>query len=121
MSDMNDITYLEIRNDKKDILDFMYLGVIRHTTKYSLEVYKYLNSMPKLYAKENENHKKLILYSVWNENIMNMIKKLLIDIPNSEIEKELYNTIYKIINWIDKKKELYKEQDTHILCMTIKN
>ena len=125
---MGDITYLEIRNDKKEILDYKYLGIIKYTNKYSLEVYKYVNIITKLYAKENISHAKSMTYCVWNETIINNIKKLINDSPSDksddyEIETELYNLVLNIINWIDSKLEFYSKQSipVHILCLTIHN
>jgi hypothetical protein len=125
---MGDITYLEIRNDKKEILDYKYLGIIKYTNKYSLEVYKYVNIITKLYAKENISHGNSITYCVWNETIINNIKKLINDSPSDksddyEIETELYNLVLNIINWIDSKLEFYSKQSipVHILCLTIHN
>ena len=125
---MSDITYLEIRNDKKEILDYKYLGMIKYTKKYSLEVYKYANSMTKLYSIENISHAKLITYCVWNDTIINNLKKLLNNIPSDEsdeykLEMESYNLVLNIINWIDSKLEFYSKQSIqiHILCLTIHN
>jgi hypothetical protein len=116
---MSDITYIEIRNDKKEILDYMYIGVIKYTNTYSLEIFKYLNTNTKLYSRENINHKKLITYAVWDDHIIDNIKKLIIDNPKSEVELELYSLINNIINWIYLKKELYKDHNIHVLCVTI--
>jgi hypothetical protein len=125
---MGDITYLEIRNDKKEILDYKYLGIIKYTDKYSLEIYKYVNCMTKLYEKENILHSKLITYCIWTDTIINNIKKLINDSPldksdDYEIEMELYNLVLNIINWIDSKLEFYSKQSipVHILCLTIHN
>jgi hypothetical protein len=122
---MTDITYLEIRNDKKEILDYKYLGIIKYTNKYSLENYKYVNCMTNLYAKENISHANLITYSIWDETIINNIKKLPNNIPDyeSDIETDSYNLVLNIINWIDSKQEFYSKQSmhVHILCLTIHN
>jgi hypothetical protein len=121
---MPDITFIQIRNNKKEILDYMYLGVIKFTNKYSLEIYKYINTNTNLYFNESKNHKNLITYAVWNENIINNIKNLVNDAPNNNLESELeselelYNLINNILNWINLKVELYKDHDIHILCVT---
>lgn len=125
---MSDITYLEIRNDKKEILDYKYLGIIKYTDNYSLEIYKYVNCMTKLYTIENISHAKSITYCVWDDRIINNIKKLINESPsdksdNYEIEMELYNLVLNIINWIESKQEFYSNQSIpiHFLCLTIHN
>ena len=116
------ISYLEIRDMSKNILDYYYVGILNYKfNKFSLEHFIYTTCDNKLYKEDIKIYDNRSSYSIWNDNIINQIKKMLENTPITDIEKEALEHTQKVINWIESKKEKYRDINYHYLFLTQHN
>jgi hypothetical protein len=98
--------YLEVRNNKMEILDNIYLGKLRYNNMFALDNWRYEctnNSIYKpYYDMEERKQDNQIRYSIWNNEIIEKIRNVYNNNqPITDLEKEARNDIENALNWID--------------------
>jgi hypothetical protein len=113
------VSYLEIRDDNKNIIDYYYVGIINYKfNNFSLEHFIYTICNNELYKEDIKIYDNKSSFSIWNNNTINKIKKMLEHKPLTNLEKEAYEHTKKVIDWIEKKDEQYKDKKYHFLFIS---
>ncbi len=116
------ISYLEIRDNSKNIIDYYYVGILNYKfNKFSLEHFIHTTYNNEMYKEDIKIYDNKSVFSIWNNNIINQIKKMLENIPNisnTDIEKEAYEHTKKVIKWIELKEEQYNDKKYHFVFIT---
>jgi hypothetical protein len=116
----SNISYLEIRDMNKTIIDYYYVGLLNYNfNKFSLEHFIYTPNNNQLYKEDIQIYDNKSSYSIWNNNTIKQIKKMLENKPITELEIETFEHTQKIINWIESKNIDYKNY--HFLFITHRN
>lgn len=118
------VSYLEIRDMSKNIIDYYYVGIINYKfNNFSLQHFVYTACNNDLYKEDIKIHDNNSAYSIWNNNIIKQIKNTLENTPITDMEKEAYEHTEKVIKWIESKNEQYinKNYDYHYLFITHHN
>ena len=116
------ISYLEIRDGSKNIIDYYYVGIINYKfNKFSLEHFIYTNINNNLYKEDIKIYDNKNSFAIWDNNIINKVKLMLENIPKTDIEKEAYEHTQKEIEWIQLKNKEYKNNNYHYLYIMHNN
>ncbi len=116
------ISYLEIRDGSKNIIDYYFVGIINYKFNiFSLEHFIYTNINNDLYKEDIKIYDNKNSFAIWNNNIIDKIKSMLENIPQTDIEKEAYEHTKKVIEWIEFKNNKYINCNYHYLFVTYFN
>ncbi len=116
------ISYLEIRDMSKNLIDYYYVGIINYKfNNFSLQHFVYTTCKNDLYKEDIKIYDNNSAYSIWNEYTINQIKKTLENTPITDMEKEAYEHTQKVIDWINSKNNIYINKNYHYLFITHHN
>jgi len=115
--------YLEVRNNKMEILDDIYLGKLRYNNMFSLDNWRYECTNDQIYKPyydmEERKQDNQIRYSIWNNEIIEKIRNIYNNNqPITELEKEARNDIENALNWIDRSSIKHKN-NIHFVFVVI--
>ena len=102
--------YIYLCDHTKKIVEERYLGKLRyHISKFSLQYYQYEgnNSFYEIEERMSDGQSR---YSIWTKEIIDKIRKSLLDEPLSNDEKEAYEDTEDTVNWINNMLKKYIEQ-----------
>jgi hypothetical protein len=116
--------YLEVRNDDKDVLDEIYLGKLRYNNMFVVSNWQYDTSYDSIYSDYYEMEKRKldnqIRYSIWDNKIIQNIRDVYNNNkPITELEKETYDIMSYVIEWIDEMLLKYNDIKIHFVFLTI--
>ena len=113
------ISYLEIRDDNKNIIEYYYVGILNYKfNKFSLEHFIHTTCNNEMYKEDINIYDNKSVFSIWNNNIINQIKKMLENIPLTDIEKEAYEHTHQLVKWIEVKEKKYNDKKYHFVFIT---
>jgi hypothetical protein len=115
--------YLQVRNDKKDILDDLYLGKLRYNNMFVLSNWKYeCSNNPNhrdYYNLEERKEDNQIRYNIWNDTIIEDIRNVYNNKPITKLEEEARESMEYALNWIENMKDKYNNLDIHFVFLVI--
>jgi hypothetical protein len=115
--------YLQVRNEKKDILDDIYLGKCRYNNMYSIHNWKYNfsdNIFYKLYYEiEERKQDNEVRYSIFDNEIIEEIRNVCNNHSLTKLEEEAKDELCNTLKWIDKMLIKYNNIDIHFVLITI--
>ncbi len=113
------VSYLEIRDNSKNIIDHYYVGILNYKFNiFSLENFIYTTCNNEMYKQDIKIYDNKSSFSIWNDNIIKQIKKMLDNEPTTDIEKEAYEHTKQLVKWIEVKEKEYINRNYHYLFIT---
>ncbi len=112
--------YLQFYDENKKLLEQVYLGQFRYY-KSDFSLYHFVNCSCdyNLFKRETRLSDGEKRYSVWNDEIINSIKKVLeSDKPITKQEKMAYNDTTDCLKWIDTYQKKYADIKIYIVLFT---
>lgn len=111
---------LELRNNKRDVLDKLYLGKLRYNNMFVLSNWNYecsndLNHRS-YYDLEERKEDNQIRYNIWNDTIIEDIRNVYNNNKAiTKLEEEARESMEYALNWINNMKTKYNNLDIHFV------
>lgn len=116
--------YIQVRNNKKDILDKIYLGKLRYINMFALHNWNYnldYNLDDKTYYEmEERKEDNQIRYYIWYNDIIENIREVYYNNkPITKLEENAYEDMKYALDWIDSIIMKYNNIDFHFVFVVI--
>lgn len=114
---------LQVRNEKKDILEEIYLGKSRYNNMYSIDNWKYNFSnnifYKSYYEIEERKQDNEIRYSILDNEIIEEIRNVYNNPSITKLEEEAKDELRNTLKWIDKMLIKYNNDNIYFVLLTI--